>query len=72
MSEMEDRVAQAQAGERWESFDEEQKSAARQLAGIAIKAMRRPTNNMVYAAIAAGCTRNTFEGWRAMIDEALR
>jgi len=79
MSEMIERVAIAQAGTRWDSFDEEHKNAARDLARIAIEAMREPTEAMVKD----GSSFVWFEGrtfeyedvtttYQAMIDAALR
>jgi hypothetical protein len=67
MSEMVERVAKAQAGSRWEMFDEEHRNAARKLAREAIAAMREPTLEMSLAV-------PTIQPWmwRAMIDEALR
>jgi hypothetical protein len=50
MSEMVERVATAQAGERWASFDEEHRNAARDLARVGIAATRKPTGEMVQLA----------------------
>lgn len=84
MSEMVERVAKAQAGTRWESFDEEHKDAARQLARDAIMAMRDPTGPMLKAACASMSPgkRPTPDRvpvkekhrirYAAMIDEALK
>jgi hypothetical protein len=77
MSEKIERVAKAQAGVRWSSFDEEHRAAARELARLAIEAMREPTDAMVSA---AWDRTDPLQGgddlyrvmWDAMIDEALK
>jgi len=76
MSEMIERVAKAQAGWRWDQFDEEHKNACRDLARSAIEAMREPTVEMLISAqeewlcVRAAEERGDFI-WRAMIDTAL-
>ncbi len=77
MSEMIERVAKAQAGARWDLFDDEHKDAARDLARAAIEAMREPTEEMkeagsdfVYEAWGDGKTIAR-EAWQANIDAAL-
>jgi hypothetical protein len=79
MSEMVDRIARAiaEAGnggvwtdEQW--YKEYQRDIHRIRARAAIKAMREPTDEMVHAGLLAGCRVNSIEGWRAMVDEALK
>lgn len=82
--EMVERVAKAQweldckSSDRaaWEDADNEHRLAAMELAHIAIKAMREPTEGMVdagYDFTADPCWREDFiKAWQAMIDEALK
>lgn len=79
MSDMVERVAMRQAGERWESFDDEQRNAARELAKIAIDAMRHIPDEYFSVLVRVFNMRDDIEHrsaarlwYHRMIDEALK